>query len=220
RLALKETGTFLDTEVYDHKTDSKKQINGIELITPKNVPANPPPPDLPPATLPLDPPGRPLAAGQYVIHKEEDLMLPYLPDPFARGVAFVGLPNVLGLGPLGSDPGAVKVQLTSLDPDHPNQKVAVVKIPFDGAWPDAAPFRIRIVEGTGAPVWKQHVLTVFLPKAEVAHVRFSSYPNKEDLVQMGIWGWLTKQLTLESYAMAGQHWMITPFRHLELVHAV
>jgi len=215
RLALKETGTFLDTEVYDHKTDSKKKVDGIELITPKSVP-----PDQEPAKLPLDPPGRALAAGQYVIHKEENLMLPYLPDPFARGVAFVGLPHVTGIGPLGSDPGAAKVQLTSLDPDNPNQKFSVLKVPFDGSWPDATPFRIRIVEGAGDPVWKQHVLSVFLPKAEVAHVRFSSYLNKDDLVQMGIWGWLTKQLTLESYAMAGQHWMITPFRHLELVHAV
>jgi hypothetical protein len=215
RLALKETGTFLDTEVYDHKTDSKKQVAGIELITPKSVPASPAP-----ATLPLNPPGRALAAGQYVVHTEEELMLPYLPDPFARGVAFVGLPQVSGVGSLGSDPGATKVQLTSLDPDHPNQQVNVLKVPFDGGWPDAVPFRIRIVEGTGAPVWKGHVLTVSLPKAEVAHVRFSSYLNKEDLVQMGIWSWLTKQLTLESYAIAGQHWMITPFRHLELVHAV
>ena len=85
KLALKESGTFLDTEVYDPKTDSKKSVGGIELVTPKSVPAAPPP-----ATLPLDPPGRALSAGQYVIHKEEDLMLPYLPDAFARGVAFVG----------------------------------------------------------------------------------------------------------------------------------
>ncbi|HSS21292.1 MAG TPA: hypothetical protein VLL54_14555 [Pyrinomonadaceae bacterium] len=215
KLALKETGTFLDTEVYDHKTDTKKAVAGIELVTPKSVPANPPPP-----TLPLNPPGSALAAGQYVIHKEEELLLPYLPDPFARGVAFVGLPHVSGVGPIAPDQGATKVQLNGLNPQNPGEKVNVLKVRFDGAWPDSAPFRIRIVEGTGEPTWNHHVLTVPLPKAEVARVRFSSYLNKEDLMQMGVWGWLTKQVVLENHALAGQHWMITPFRQLELVHAV
>jgi len=215
KLGLKETGTFLDTKVYDPKTDTTKPVAGIELVSPKAVPK-----DQPLATLPLDPPGRPLAAGQYVIHKEEDLMLPYLPDPFARGAAFLGLPRITGSGPLGSDPGAVKVQLATLNPNEPNQKFSVLKVPFDGAWPDATPFRIRIVEGSGNPVWKDHVLTVFLQKAEVARVRYSSYLNKDDLGQMGIWSWLTKKTQLDPYATTGQHWMLTPFRRLELVHAV
>ncbi|HEV7475097.1 MAG TPA: hypothetical protein VGN90_13675 [Pyrinomonadaceae bacterium] len=216
KLALKETGTFLDIEVYDPKTDVTTPVNGIELVTPKSVPPGPPAPP----TLPLNPPGRALAAGQYVIHKEENLLLPYLPDPFARGTAFFGLPHTSGAGPLASDPGAVKVQLPSLSPNELGQKFSVLKVPFDGAWPDAAPFRIRIAEGSGEPVWKNHVLTVFLQKAEVARVRFSSFLNKDDLVQMGIWSWLTKQALLEPYATAGQHWMFTPFRRLELVHAV
>src|SRR6266849_3790218 len=98
KLALKEEGTFLDTEVYDPGTDSKKPVTGIELVTPAGVSATQ-------TTLPLSPPGSPLTAGQYVIHKEDDLLLPYLPDPFARGVAFVGLPRVSGAGALGSDAG-------------------------------------------------------------------------------------------------------------------
>ncbi|HEX7530661.1 MAG TPA: hypothetical protein VF333_05905, partial [Pyrinomonadaceae bacterium] len=213
KLALKEEGTLLDTEVYDPQTDSKKPVSGIELVTPAGVSAAQ-------TTLPLSPPGSALTAGQYVIHKEDDLLLPYLPDPFARGVAFVGLPRVAGAGALGSDAGATKVQLVSLDPVDQNQKLSLLKTQFDGAWPDAKPFRISIVEGSGAPVWKDHVLTVFLQKAETARVRYSSYLNKEDLVQMGVWSWFADQLKLEPYASAGQHWMLTPFRHLELVHAV
>ena len=212
KLALKEEGTFLDNEVYDPGGPPKK-VTGIELVTPAGVTAAQ-------TTLPLSPPGSPLTAGQYVIHKEEELLLPYLPDPFARGVAFVGLPRVSGAGPLGSDPGATKVQITSLDPVDQKQKLSLLKTQFDGAWPDAKPFRIRIVEGGGAPVWKNHVLTVFLQKAEAARIRYSSYLNKDDLVQMGVWGWFTDQLKLEPYATAGQHWMLTPFRHLDLVHAV
>jgi hypothetical protein len=213
KLALKEEGTLLDTEVYDPQTDSKKPVSGTELVTPASVSAAQ-------TTLPLSPPGSALTAGQYVIHKEDDLLLPYLPDPFARGVAFVGLPRVAGAGALGSDAGATKVQLVSLDPVDQNQKLSLLKTQFDGAWPDAKPFRISIVEGSGAPVWKDHVLTVFLQKAETARVRYSSYLNKEDLVQMGVWSWFADQLKLEPYASAGQHWMLTPFRHLELVHAV
>ncbi|HSP62738.1 MAG TPA: hypothetical protein VLQ90_07145, partial [Pyrinomonadaceae bacterium] len=213
KLALKEEGTFLDTEVYDPGTDSKKPVTGIELVTPAGVTAAQ-------TTLPLSPPGSALTAGQYVIHKEDDLLLPYLPDPFARGVAFVGLPRIAGAGALGSDPGATKVQIASLDPVDQKQKLSLLKTQFDGAWPDAKPFRIRIVEGSGAPVWKNHVLTVFLQKAETARIRYSSYLNKEDLVQMGVWNWFADQLKLEPYATAGQHWMLTPFRYLELVHAV
>src|SRR5712692_7211189 len=213
KLALKEEGTFLDTEVYDPGTDSKKPVTGIELVTPAGVSATQ-------TTLPLSPPGSPLTAGQYVIHKEDDLLLPYLPDPFARGVAFVGLPRVSGAGALGSDAGATKVQIMSLDPVDQKQKLSLLKTQFDGAWPDAKPFRIRIVEGSGAPVWKNHVLTVFLQKAETARIRYSSYLNKEDLAQMGVWSWFADQLKLEPYATAGQHWMLTTLRHLELVHAV
>jgi hypothetical protein len=213
KLALKEEGTFLDTEVYDPQTDSKKPVSGIELVTPAGVSASQ-------TTLPLSPPGSALVAGQYVIHKEDDLLLPYLPDPFARGVAFVGLPRVAGAGALGSDAGATKVQLVSLDPADQKQKLSLLKVQFDGAWPDAKPFRISIVEGSGAPVWNKHVLTVFLQKAETARIRYSSYLNKEDLAQMGVWSWFADQLKLEPYASAGQHWMLTPFRHLELVHAV
>ena len=213
KLALKEEGTFLDTEVYDPGTDSKKPVTGIELVTPTGVTAAQ-------TTLPLSPPGSALTAGPYVIHKEDDLLLPYLPDPFARGVAFVGLPRVSGAGGLGADAGATKVQIMSLDPVDQKQKLSLLKTQFDGTWPDAKPFRIRIVEGSGAPVWSKHVLTVFLQKAETARIRYSSYLNKDDLGQMGVWSWFADQLKLEPYATAGQHWMLTPFRHLELVHAV
>lgn len=216
KLALKESGTFLDTEVYDPQTNSKQTVSGIELVTPASVPASPPPP-----TLPLNPPGRALSPGQYVIHKEDNLLLPYLPDPFARGVALVGIPGVSGNGPLASDPGAVKIELVSLDPaDETVKKFSVLQVRFDGEWPDRTPFRIRIVEGSGEPVWQSHVLTVFLPKATIARLRYSSYLEPDDLKQMGVWQWISTQPQLAPYAHAGQHWLHTPFRQMELVHAV
>jgi hypothetical protein len=113
-------------------------------------------------------------------------------------------------------------------------------------WPEALPFRIRIVERPGAiegidctetferaedpPQWdaEARVLTIFLAKAQVARVRYSCYPGKDengrrDISQMGIYHWLrdsARRKELELYMEAGVHWMLTPFRELVLVHAV
>jgi hypothetical protein len=148
--------------------------------------------------------------GQYVIHQEEQLELPYLPDPIARGAVFRDLPGVTPTG---------------------TPELAASKIPFDPDWPDATPFRIRIEEladqsnGSEPPVWdsETRILTVFLAKAQVARVRYSCYLDQDDLDVMGIRKWLSDSSNideLEEYALSGCHWMLTPFRELELVHAV
>ncbi|MCK4297706.1 MAG: hypothetical protein KAX28_13755, partial [Candidatus Marinimicrobia bacterium] len=155
--------------------------------------------------------------GQYIIHKEDQLLLPYLPDPIARGTAFRNLPGVIS----GSELKLEKIIKASLG-------LNVLKVPFDPnfnlKWPEAKPFRIRIEEGKNSPKWDSGnlVLTVYLPKAEVAKVRYSCYMNEEDLQLMGIWKkWLKNPSNnLETYAQSGTHWMLTPFRELVLVHAV
>ncbi len=138
------------------------------------------------------------------LHPEAQLALPYLPDPVARGAALLGLPGA---------PAATPTQ-----------------VDFRSAvWPEREPFRLRIAEGSGAPDWNAgaRVLTVFLPKAEIAKVRLSSYLGAADLTQMGLWGWLAeaglpaaKIAALKQLAVQGRHWMLTPYRTLTLVHAV
>ena len=154
-----------------------------------------------------------LSAGQYLLHSEDEMILPYLPDPLARGVAFVGLPGTTGV---------FKV------PFRPDKR------PFRlGKWPDTLPLRLRLQESTAAPLqlqpppqWDEQagVLTVFLRKAQVARVRYSCYVNAEDLNLLGVWWWLEQQgkATSERKAAAveGGCWMLTPFRELALVHAV
>ncbi|HWI65740.1 MAG TPA: hypothetical protein VNT75_28270 [Symbiobacteriaceae bacterium] len=136
-------------------------------------------------------------------HPEEQLLLPFLPDPLARGAALRGLP--------GTAPGNF------------------TKIPFGGDWPNRLPFRMVIEEGAGAPAWDDTngVLTVKMPKAEMVTVRLSSYLNADDLSIMGLWKWLSEsglpavQLdALKALALKGGHWMLTPHRNLVLVHAV
>jgi hypothetical protein len=135
------------------------------------------------------------------------LPLPYLPDPFARGAAFLGLPGASG--------------------------VQTYVFGEDAAWPDYEPIRLVIEEppapnqlGPAAPPQfaettspRERVLRVQLPKADVVRVRLSSTLLPDDLAKLGIWGW-TAGTVPDQVALEGQHWMVTPFRILTLVHAV
>jgi hypothetical protein len=144
------------------------------------------------------------AAGdpQRDVHPEAQLELPYLPDPFARGAVFFGLPG------------------------QPPDKPLVVE--FDGAsWHEAPPFRIQLAEGSGAPEWDavSRVLTVRLRQATHAIVRVASRFGG-DLSVMGMLDWCERSLTateLEPVVRAmkeNRSWLITPWHELRLVHAV
>ncbi|MFN7926814.1 MAG: hypothetical protein U0Y68_02520 [Blastocatellia bacterium] len=164
-----------------------------------------------------------------------DTKVNYLPDPQARGAAFVGLPNssLVGGGPL--------LQPTEVSLD-PTKSLRVVNVPFAGKWPNQTPFILRIrdlVAGTTRLQWDTTtpipVLTVFLEKAEILHVRYSSclstFPkttNAEDLSAldlMGVWRKSVKDKPNDATAhrpraLSGADPMLTPFHHLVLVHAV
>jgi hypothetical protein len=130
--------------------------------------------------------------------------VPYLPDPFAVGAALRNLP--------GAGPGALQIS-------------------FETA-PDgfrAQPFTLAIVEDTGAPDWDpaRRLLTVKLPKAQVARVRLSALVTPDGLDRLAVWHWIAEEAfdeeavdRLRALALDGGHWMLTPFRELTLVHAV
>ncbi|HEY3366431.1 MAG TPA: hypothetical protein VGK74_15355 [Symbiobacteriaceae bacterium] len=143
---------------------------------------------------------------------EKQWKLNYLCDPVAHGAAFTGLPGT----------GNVRT------------------VPFDKtAWPKYQPFRLKVVGGDGAPgpdPLDPGTFKVELPKADVARVRISCYPTQAELEkQMGIWRWVMEKFTSDpdtppagnpSYdkllkqALIGQHWMVTPYREILLIHAV
>jgi hypothetical protein len=149
----------------------------------------------------------PAVPQQYAVHTEEQLVLPYLPDPLARGVVFVGLPSA------------------------PDSQPFVVR--FDApTWDAPVPFRLQLVEGQGAPVWDaaSHVLTVQMPQATVATVRVCSLFDGP-LEDMGLLAWCREAVengTLSpddfervmDAAKQSRHWMVTPWHDVTLVHAV
>jgi len=146
-----------------------------------------------------------------VLSEGEDL--PYLPDPLAVNVAARVFDH----------------------PTFPSKKI--INIPFydDTEWPQALPFKVEVYEDPiDAPHYDADARTLFisLPKAARATLRLSIQPEAQALGLMGLWNWLKKPqqqqmivvdgqaMTLETFALNGQHWMITPWRNVELVHAV
>jgi hypothetical protein len=211
RLASRESGSFLSKQWINLDTGVEEPIPGLDL-------------EIVPATggtrtnldAPSRQPGDPLKEGEYVLHRETTLTVPYLPDPYAAGVAFHGLPG----WPLAEP----KIVL------------------FKGIWPNVRPFRIRVEErpgvmnqctqiftDDGTPEIVEEggcdVLRIFLPKGVSAEVRYSSViPSEAEARNMSLWKWLEQRGDLTDDAkrniLAGRHWMFTPWRTMTLVHAV
>jgi hypothetical protein len=124
------------------------------------------------------------------------------------------------------EPLAVTVAARIFDhPDFGADKIIPIPLYPGGAkWPDAAPFKIELYEKPGdTPQFDEASRTLFipLPKAARARLRLSVMPTKEARELLGVWNWLTaeQRVSLEKMSLEGQHWMLTPWRHIELVHA-
>lgn len=157
--------------------------------------------------------------------------LPYLPDPIGRGTSFINLPGV----PAGEShhmTAGGSIQVDDLQPAGTSLSLARVDFrPGSGdAWYDLGSFRLRVLDATGrsdtGPEWDagQRTLTVYLPKADVVEVPYSSFLAEDDLDLMGIWDWIAREKPgnlslLRRLALDGRHWMLTPRRTLVLVHA-
>lgn len=137
---------------------------------------------------------------------EEGTELTYLPDPIAENVA-------------------VRIF------DHPylsNDQVLTIPLYPIGSWPDAKPFKINVFEHptdkSAGPTYDEGTRTLLVPlsKGLRAKVRLSMQLSKEWLDRMGVWRWLTKadKRKLTKIALTGQLWMLTPWRTIEVVHAV
>jgi hypothetical protein len=186
----------------------------------------------------------PRAASGYTVHYEEQLRLPYLPDPLAQGAALFHLPGLDNESLVlveGSGPGSAS-RLESIRPQLlPDQAIRelglVTKISFppNGEWPELHPFRLRLdghdpPRTARAPVWSEvngvRVLTVRLAPAEVQVVWVSTYPAKEDVGLFGLHFWWTRLGAPEgerhflNMAQHGALGMLSPARKVLLVHAV
>ncbi|MEF3116717.1 hypothetical protein [Streptomyces chrestomyceticus] len=204
--ASREAGSYLDTVV--SLPEDPRVTRDLKAAEEIHVAKHSPHDTSPLTDLPVAR-GEGLHTGEYVVHDAAQLLLPYLPDVPARGVALRGLP---GTG------------------DQPHRTYD-----FTGTWPQARPLRLRIVEGDRPPDPPVGgVLTVYVPKAEVVTVRMSCRVAEADLPLFRVWRLLTasplwndplrltpeKQRELTAASAAGENWMITPWTELTLVHAV
>jgi hypothetical protein len=128
--------------------------------------------------------------------------LTYLPDPLAEEIAV----RIFGVA--------------SVDPDS----ILTIGLYPGSVWPDARPFKVELVEAPGTvPAYDEATrpLRVPLGTAVRATVRLSVKPSARALLEiMGVWRWIAGGGELERLALDGQHWMLTPWTTLELVHAV
>jgi hypothetical protein len=124
------------------------------------------------------------------------------------------------------DPLAAEVAVRIFD--HPQiDPATITTIPLypEGAWPDALPFVIQLYEDPSAtPSFDaaSRQLLVPLPKAGRAIIRMSMKLSDAALSTMGVFAWLdaAAQAAQRQRARDGQHWMLTPWHELEVVHAV
>lgn len=170
---------------------------------------------------------------------------PWFPDPLARGAAFSTLPQAPDDTTGDVQPsGTLRYDVL---PDVQPRPGAVTRIPFDGAWPEALPFRLVLVEGSQPPAWDAaaRTLTVACAKSAVTSVQASSWLTPADLDLMGVWDWMRAwyedfeafamqqpgggpqavaiadaQALITRLVLEGGHEMITPAETLTLVHAV
>lgn len=220
-IAAKEEGRIDDMEVHDLNggmidvSANVRLISAPEAIDPKTRPgteASAKFRKLP--SVPLK--GAALSHGQYVINIGTTILLPYLPDPLARGVAFRGLPGATADGDIG---GGAKIKKIPGSNDY------VTLVSFGMAWPQTKPFMIRIVETTAdtPPKWDGAVLTVFIHKATMARVHYSCWMEPGDTELMAIPAMITdgaKRDRAKKLGTLGSHWMLTPWRTMILTHAV
>ena len=156
------------------------------------------------------------------IYQPSEVEIIYLPDPMAAGVAlFVAegcdhthtqefKPRMFGF-----------FTNEELSPSNTN-----VDIPE--TWYKAGVFRIRLEEGELGSKWdaSQRIFTVFLPKGYRTRLKFSTFWREKDFKELSaLWGMVKEKSPsnvseLEQLARSGQHWMLSPFREMELVHAV
>jgi hypothetical protein len=208
-VALLENGSFLDLDIADIDNPPARIAQpgvGLEM--------QPGAPQAEPITLPLlgpdDPPapgkGYNLPPGQYVVHDTPDLVLPYLPDPLARGVSFVfqeaGLDRAIPF-PFGTEGFTAR---------------------YRGKWPEIEPFRLVLGGGELAGKVAGRVITVSLPPGDFQRFRLASSLQQDDLDLFGPWRSLPQPVRdnkdVAEAAADGWLWGLTPFEDVVLVHAV
>jgi hypothetical protein len=201
-VALRESGTFLDTTVADPDNPGARIAQaGVELHTGPTA-------EIPDIANPEDlPRGEALTPGQYVVHDTDEVVLPYLPDPLASGLSMV-FPDA------GQD-------------HHLFGLFAVegVRFRYPGNWPEWEPYRMILESGAELGARQQgRAIRFALPPGEQLRMRLSSALERDSLDLLGLWRSLPDAITsidvLAEAAADGWFWWLTPATEVRFVHAV
>jgi len=145
-------------------------------------------------------------SAKYTVLGDSATTLPYLPDPLCTHVIArltIGSKSVLR-----------------------NPVIEIPLYPKGQTWPDAVPFRIQLYESPrDEPRFDEPTRTLLIPlaKAGRARLRLMTAMSDETLALMGVWNWIPevhRTADLTRTAKLGGLWPLTPWRELDLVHAV
>ncbi len=127
-------------------------------------------------------------------------IVPYLPDPMAE---------------------AVLVQMMTLGSKRFDQWVKVPLYVSGQAWPNSAVVLIKGDPAATALTATGNTVTVPMPQACRQRIRISSILRKDKLTQMALWTKMTgiRPAKVASDMADGKHWMFTPWREMEFIHA-
>lgn len=220
-IALREDGSFFDQQV-PHPTDPSGAPTpqpGVRLLPEPDGDDHHNPHD-PARLLKVLPPGPPGTAeelvlkkgdapapGQYVVHDTQQLTLPYLPDPLARGVSLVF--HEAGAGRTIEFPWGTEG----------------VTADYQGAWPRLQSFLLTLHGGqTLGGAIADHRIDITLPPGDLQRFRLSSALPKQKLHWLGVWRSLADSITSQPVASEaaadGLLWGLSPSESVMLVHAV
>ncbi len=157
------------------------------------------------------------------VYQPSDVEVIYLPDPMAAGVALF----------LADDCEHTHTQTFEprLFSFFSKDEISVgqtdeVQIPED--WYHSGYIRLRLEEGEYTTQWSPstHQLTFYLPKGIRTRIRFSTFWRESDVKELSaIWQMVKEDASnsieeARDLAFSGQHWMLSPSREMELVHAL
>ncbi len=198
--ALRENGTFQDLDRADIDDPPNRipqpNVDIVHVGTPTTAMK----------TLPLDI-GEAPAPGQTVVHDVDELGLPYLPDPMARGLSIVFTQ-------------AGKDRALSFPFDAEGFTAA-----YGGTWPDIEPFRLVLTASAELDGSVEgRMVTIALPPGDIQTFRLASSLPKDQLDLMGVWRSMPNSVhddpDVAEAAADGWLWGLSPFEDVMLVHAV
>lgn len=151
-----------------------------------------------------------------------------LPTRGDSDVTYTALPADATRIPYLPDPLATRLSARLLDYpwNGPPQLIEIPLYEAGASWPDVSPIMLRVYEADHeVPRFHEasRSLLIPAPKGVRATLRLSAMLTDEQLALLGVWHWVKENErtpALTRRARAGALWPLTPWREVEIVHAV